>query len=94
MADRFGLALLGLAATALLVPAIGALGCPDELDETRCLERCPLCSCCSHLPQARVEPTSERPGLDPGGSVSAQLVALPSPDPRDILHVPRPRRSS
>lgn len=89
MTGRFGLAVLALATAGLLVPAIGAGACPDELDETCCLECCPLCCCCSHLPQVRADSTCERPGLGSEATVFAPLFVFPSPEPRDILHVPR-----
>lgn len=64
--------------------------CPGDSADGGCaLEAC--CSCCVH---ARFDPpdsvrTPPRPAVA-GSPAALRSAAVPSPDPRDILHVPKP----
>lgn len=79
--------MLALAAFAGLAPVL----------EAACAEPCaddapaPCCSCCVHfkVDAPRVTPAAD--GLAASGTQPAPRALRPaSPDPRDILHVPKP----
>lgn len=86
------LALVALALTAVLAPAVTwADACPEPESDDRCSPCGVRCLCCTSLRSAL--PSSLAgvpPGLDAGGVDSGRLAIPPAPSPRDILHVPRP----
>jgi hypothetical protein len=92
-----------LAPALVLIVATSALGaslewCAEDCagdgpDGSCALEAC--CSCCVH---SRVDPpraTSVEPDPPLADSLPGHAGIVPaSPDPRDILHVPKPARTS
>jgi hypothetical protein len=82
--------LSGLAAT-LGEPAIDNDECPADASGGECAPNCDLCACCS-LP--RVAPSATAcvaPAAATGRSHSLGIPEMPaSPEPADILHVPKP----
>jgi hypothetical protein len=64
--------------------------CPSDLSGGQCSPNCHYCSCCS-LP--RVAGSSPLVVPEPSGrgrSWVDSIAALTSPEPADILHVPKP----
>jgi len=64
--------------------------CPTDASGGQCPPNCHFCSCCS-LPRvmASTVATLVAPASHPCPFVGS-VARLPSPEPADILHVPRP----
>lgn len=94
-ARRFAQPLVWLLVLAFVLPLAGLAGeCDDCLGGAEpgcCPPSCSLCVCCAHGQTVLAGGTGmERaPGIS---SPSGGLIegALPSPDPRDVFHVPKP----
>ncbi len=86
---------LGLMAFASLAPAVEAAlpceeACPGEAQDGECsLALC--CSCCVHLRMTCPPPAESVGAARRATDVSIDpLDSADSPDPREILHVPKP----
>jgi hypothetical protein len=64
--------------------------CDDDESDTSCMPECPQCACCNaaRFVFARAAGTPLRPPLDETVTV-ADAKAPASPEPREILHVPK-----
>ena len=67
-------------------------GCPDELAGHTCPPQCPTCSCAAHPgPMSVAKSIATVDVITIAHSVSFEYAATfaPSPDPQELLHVPR-----
>ena len=67
--------------------------CPDDEPGGKCPPICPSCSCASHSQPSVLVPENLATLIDLPPVVIPQIMdvtPLPTPDPREILHVPKP----
>ena len=86
------LGLLLLLALVLTAPvwSLGQSTCTDDCSPDKgCTYACGCCPCCQ-LPAAVASPPEIGLTLSAVAASSQPPVALPSPEPRGVLHVPRP----
>ena len=80
----------GLGTSALLGSAGCETCCPGEGSTDACPPDCDLCGCCPSV-RCVLAPSLQIP-IDDGATASPTVdasAALPMPDPREILHVPK-----
>ena len=64
--------------------------CLDDAEDNCCSPTCDFCLCCHHGPVMALFDMSIHLQLSPLGDMACSIATpLPTPEPRDILHVPR-----
>ena len=64
--------------------------CFGDAEDDCCSPTCEFCLCCHHGPAMALFDMSIQPQLSPLGDTACSIaIRLLSPEPREILHVPR-----
>jgi hypothetical protein len=95
----FAVLLAFFAGQTLTAPALAALevcaeACPDDGPDGRCGSECFDCSCCSHAPRPiAVSDGGFLPRAPSRRIAASEAPSVPSSQPEDVFHVPRPASS-
>jgi hypothetical protein len=72
-----------------LLPSVCTQQCDDDDASGHCGPTCSDCACCSHAPATTAAPAAIADVVTSEHRLSQRTVASPpSPEPREILHVP------
>lgn len=65
--------------------------CADDVADGGCVPSCVFCLCCAHAKPLAASPAVAAPRPTIIGAMSEHTPRVrPAPDPREILHVPKP----